>query len=72
VNSFKFERFNKYNNSTFWKIFFFLNQKAADFILFKQEVKFMNTKAHLNYEPLKKIVSIRASIKLVFSEFQKS
>jgi hypothetical protein len=51
----------------YFEKYFMLTQKAADFILFKQVVKFMNNKAHLNYEGLKKIVSIRTSINLGLS-----
>jgi hypothetical protein len=38
-----------------------LTQKAADFILFKEVVRLMNYKVHLNIEGLNQIISIKAS-----------
>jgi hypothetical protein len=45
-----------------------LTQKRADFLLFKSVVYLMNQKEHLHMEGLRKIVSLRASINLGFSE----
>ena len=49
-----------------------LTQKAADFILFKETVELMNTKAHLYIEGLNQIVNIKASMNLGLSDFLKS
>jgi hypothetical protein len=46
-----------------------LTQKAADFILFKEVVKLMNNKAHLQIEGLHQIINIKASINLGLSDF---
>ena len=49
-----------------------LTQKAADFILFKQVVKYMNNKDHLSIEGLNKIINIKASMNLGLSYFLRS
>lgn len=49
-----------------------LTQKAADFILFKEAVKLMKTKAHLSIEGLNQIINIKASINLGLSDFLKT
>ena len=49
-----------------------LTQKAADFILFNQIVKLINTKAHLTKEGLHQIINIKASLNLGISENLKS
>jgi hypothetical protein len=49
-----------------------LSQKAADFYLFKQIVKLINTKNHLTEAGLLQIVNIRASMNLGLSDLQKS
>lgn len=49
-----------------------LTQKAADFLLFKQAVKFVNNKAHLTVEGLNQIVNIKASMNLGLSDMLKS
>jgi len=41
-----------------------LTQKAADFLLFKQAVKFVKNKSHLTTEGLNQIVNIKASMNL--------
>jgi hypothetical protein len=41
-----------------------LNQKGADFLLFKQIVELMSKKAHLYLEGLYKIINIKASMNL--------
>jgi len=45
-----------------------LTQKAADFILFKQIVELMNSKAHLTIEGLNQIINIKASMNLGLPE----
>ena len=52
--------------------YFLLTQKAADFILFKQIVKLMNTKAHHSIEGLHQIINIKASMNSGLSKIQKS
>lgn len=47
-------------------------QKAADYILFKEVVELMNTKAHLYIEGLNQVVNIKASMNLGLSDFLKS
>ena len=49
-----------------------LTQKAADFLLFKKAVEFVNNKAHLTVKGLKKIVNIKASMNLGLSDTLKS
>ena len=49
-----------------------LTQKGADFILFKQIVKLMNSKNHLSIEGLHQIVDIRASMNRGLSSLIKS
>jgi LAGLIDADG endonuclease len=49
-----------------------LTQKAADFILFKQVVKYMNNKDHLSIEGLNKIINIKASMNIGLSYFLRS
>ena len=49
-----------------------LTQKAADYILFKEVVELMNTKAHLYIEGLNQVVNIKASMNLGLSDFLKS
>lgn len=49
-----------------------LTQKAADFLLFKKAVEFVNDKAHLTAEGLEKIVNIKASMILGLSDTLKS
>lgn len=49
-----------------------LTQKRADFILFKEVVRIMNTKDHLSIEGLKQIINIKASMNLGLSDFLKS
>ena len=47
-------------------------RQAADFMLFKEVVKLMNTKDHLSIEGLKKIINIKASMNLGLSDLLKS
>ena len=49
-----------------------LNQKAADFILFKRVVELMKNKEHLSIEGLQKIINIKASMNLGLSDILKS
>jgi LAGLIDADG endonuclease len=49
-----------------------LTQKAADFILFNEIVRLINTKAHLTKEGLHQIINIKASLNLGISENLKS
>jgi len=49
-----------------------LTQKAADFILFNEIVRLINTKAHLTKEGLHQIINIKASLNLGLSENLKS
>ena len=52
--------------------YYLLTQKAADFLLFKQVVLLMNSKAHLTNEGLHQIINNKASMNLGLSEFLKS
>jgi len=45
-----------------------LTKKASDFILFKQVVKLIDNKTHLNIEGLHQVVNLKASINLGLSE----
>jgi hypothetical protein len=49
-----------------------LTQKAADFILFNEIVRLINTKAHLTKKGLHQIINIKASLNLGISENLKS
>jgi hypothetical protein len=49
-----------------------LNQKGADFLLFKQVIELIKKKAHLYFEGLQQIINIKASMNLGLSEVQKS
>ena len=49
-----------------------LTKKSADFILFKQAVNLMISKAHLSIEGLYQIINIKASINLGLSDLLKS
>lgn len=45
-----------------------LTQKAADLLLFKKAVEFVNNKAHLTFQGLKEIINIKASMNLGLSD----
>lgn len=45
-----------------------ITQKQADFLLFKSIIELMNRKEHLTKEGLQKIVNIRASMNLGFTD----
>jgi uncharacterized protein YjgD (DUF1641 family) len=49
-----------------------LTQKAADFLLFKKAVEFVNSKSHLTHEGIKEIVNIKASMNLALSDMLQS
>jgi hypothetical protein len=45
-----------------FEIYPLLNQKAADFILFKQVVELMRKKEHLTLDGIHQIINIKASM----------
>lgn len=54
-----------------FNIYSLISQKQADFILFKQIVKLIEQRDHLNKEGLQEIINIRASLNLGLSDLQK-